>query len=261
MYVIIPNWIALPHRVGAFSTTRQGGVSRMPYDDGMDGGGLNLGSHVDDQLVDVESNRALLDCLLPTSPIWLSQVHGVNVVDAAEVRVGVEADAAITTKRGVVCAVLTADCLPVLFYDDAGHVVGAAHAGWRGLVSGVLENTVARMRASGDEVGEIVAWCGPAIGPQQFEVGTDVLEAFMARATALQMSAAVQSEIQSAFFAIPERTGKYLADIYRLARIVLREVNVHHVYGGEDCTVSDKRFYSYRRDKVTGRMAALIWLK
>lgn len=259
MHLIIPDWIGAPHNVGALVTSREGGVSLPPYDNGVGGGGLNLGAHVGDQLADVARNRALLDSLLPAPPLWMTQVHGVNVVDAGNAAIGVEADAAIATQPGVVCAVQTADCLPVLLCDVAGRAVGAAHAGWRGLVGGVLEGTVARMRDAG--AGEIMAWLGPAIGPQQFEVGTDVLAAFMAGARARQASAEILLQTESAFVPIAERSGKYLADIYSLARIVLREAGVARVYGGGACTVSDRQFYSYRRDKVTGRMASLIWLK
>ncbi|PUA18539.1 peptidoglycan editing factor PgeF [Glaciimonas sp. PCH181] len=259
MNLIIPDWIDAPSHVGALVTTRQGGVSQSPYDDGSGGSGLNLGAHVGDALSDVERNRALLLPFVPTAPIWMTQVHGINVVDAAAVESGVEADAAISTQSGVVCVVQTADCLPVLFCDVDGRVVGAAHAGWRGLVGGVLESTVARMRDAG--AGEIMAWLGPAIGSQQFEVGTDVLTAFMAAARARQASEDILQQTESAFVPIAARSGKYLADIYSLARIALQEAGVQRVYGGGFCTVSDQRFYSFRRQQVTGRMASLIWLK
>jgi YfiH family protein len=178
------------------------------------------------------------------------QVHGTEVLDAAVVEPASRADASISTRYGVVCAIQTADCLPVLLCDTGGRVVGAAHAGWRGLVNGVLQNTVARMRDAGAE--DLLAWLGPAIGPQQFEVGTDVFDAFIAR----------DSAMASAFTPIVSRQGKYLADIYLLARKTLAIAGVTRVAGGGLCTVTDaQRFYSYRRDGMTGRMASLIWIK
>jgi len=249
MELLIPDWTDIPANVGALSTMRSGGVSRGPYDDGQGGGGLNLGVHVQDEPAHVQRNRALLRSILPAEPSWLTQVHGVNVADAAQVRDAPDADACIASEPGAVCVMMTADCLPVLLCDAAGSVVGAAHAGWRGLAGGVLENVVAAMRGRG--AGEISAWLGPAIGPQQFEVGHDVVEAF----------ASHDAASRSAFVAIAGREGKYLADIYQLARQRLAEVGVQRVAGGGLCTVRDKRFYSYRRDKQTGRMASLIWLR
>jgi YfiH family protein len=247
---LIPDWPGAPANIGAIATTRRGGVSTTPYDDGAGGGGLNLATHVGDRFPDVQRNRALLQASLPAQPAWLSQVHGTTVVDAAAILEPVKADASIALLPNVVCAIQTADCLPVLFCDTAGRAVGVAHAGWRGLAAGVLENTVARMRSAG--AGEILAWLGPAIGPQQFEVGADVLEAFVAR----------DAGMQAAFAPIVQRPGKYLADIYRLARFTLAKVGVDRVSGGDFCTVSDaRRFYSYRRNGVTGRMAALVWIK
>jgi YfiH family protein len=249
MDFIIPDWTGISTNIGALSTTRQRGVSDAPYDDG-GSGGLNLGIHVGDRADDVSRNRALLRSALPAEPAWLSQVHGTTVVDAATAVDAPPADASIATEPGVVCAIQTADCLPVLFSDVEGRVVGAAHAGWRGLAGGVLENTVARMRKAG--AGEIVAWLGPAIGPERFEVGQDVLNAFVERDAALR----------SAFKPLAGQPDKYLADIFSLARTILGKAGVGRVYGGGLCTVTDqRRFYSYRRDKVTGRMASLIWLK
>lgn len=249
MDLIFPEWSAPPN-IGALTTLRRGGVSRAPFDDGAGGGGLNLAAHVGDRPEDVRQNRALLRPMLPAEPAWLSQVHGAAVVDAAAIANPVEADASFTTQRGVVCALLTADCLPVLFCDAAGSVVGAAHAGWRGLANGILENTVDKMREAG--AGEILAWLGPAIGPQRFEVGDDVLSAFVRR----------DPDAKAAFKPIDGRPGKYLADIYQLARIVLAKAGVERIAGGGLCTVSDQScFYSYRRDHVTGRMASLIWIR
>ncbi|MEO6919625.1 MAG: peptidoglycan editing factor PgeF [Collimonas sp.] len=261
MHLIIPNWAGVPANIGACATLRSGGVSQGPYDDGNGGGGLNLGAHVEDAPQAVAQNRALLQTLLPASPLWLTQVHGHDVVDAGTVDnavADVEADAAIATRPGVVCAIQTADCLPVLFADVGGRVVGAAHAGWRGLLGGVLQNTAARMRAAG--AGPIVAWLGTAIGPEKFEVGADVLQAFVDAASDTD-SAVRLVQIQACFTPIAQRPGKYLADIYQLARIALQQADVSQIYGGGLCTVTDKNCYSYRRDRVTGRMASLIWLK
>lgn len=252
------DWPDLPANVGALMTMRRGGVSPAPYDDGQGGGGLNLGIHVGDAPHHVAANRLLLTGILPEEPVWLSQVHGSAVADADRVQPGhvPEADAAVARRAGAVCAVLTADCLPVLFCDTQGKFVGAAHAGWRGLAGGVLEQTVQKMRADG--AGDILAWMGAAIGPARFEVGDEVLQAFAARAAGSPMEAAVHA----AFRPIDGKPGKYLADIYKLARCVLNDVGVTSVAGGEYCTVSNsRRFYSYRRDGVTGRQASLIWIK
>jgi YfiH family protein len=248
MQLLIPDW-QVPANVGAMTTLRYGGCSRGAYDDGAGGGGLNLGMHVQDEARHVLDNRRLLRSILPAEPAWLTQVHGTQVVDAEQATPVVEADGSVAARPGVVCVMLTADCLPVLFCDVSGRVVGAAHAGWRGLAAGVLEQTVAAMRRRG--AGDILAWLGPAIGAQQFEVGQDVLDAF----------AGPDPSCRSAFAAIPGREGKFFADIYQLARRRLAQAGVAGVSGGGLCTVSDPRFYSYRRDKVTGRMASLIWLR
>lgn len=245
------DWIGAPPNVGALSTLRDGGVSSAPYDDGASGNsGLNLAMHVGDAPENVQRNRALLRSFIPSEPAWLTQVHGTQVVNAESVNDTPEADASITNKRSIVCAVLTADCLPVLFCDAAGTIVAAAHAGWRGLANGVLEQTVQHMRDAG--ASNILAWLGPAIGPQKFEVGEDVRQAF-----------ANHGPISTqAFHPIQEQSGKYLANIYTLAKNVLGNVGVTHISGGNYCTVTDtKRFYSFRRDNITGRMASLIWLK
>lgn len=250
MDLIIPDWPDLPANVVAFSTSRRGGVSLAPFDDGSGSGGLNLGAHVADCPLHVQENRNLLRTLLPAEPAWLAQVHGTVVVDAAGLTGVPEADASFTTARDAVCAIMTADCLPVLFCDQAGRVVAAAHAGWRGLAAGILEKTVTRMRAAG--AGEITAWLGPAIGPDHFEVGEDVRQAFVAH----------DANVSDAFKPIAAHPGKYLADIYVLARARMRHAGVHRISGGGFCTVSNvRRFFSYRRDKITGRTASLIWLK
>ena len=247
---ITPDWPDAPLNIGVLSTTRRGGVSKAPFDDGAGGGGMNLGAWVDDCQSDVASNRAVLQTVLPSAPAWLRQVHGAIVLDAADVDNAPEADASFSNRTGIVCAIATADCLPVLLCDRAGRVVGAAHAGWRGLAAGVLEKTVASMRGAG--AGDIVAWLGPAIGPANFEVGDDVLAAFIGR----------YPDALSAFMPIADRPGKFLADIYCLARLALTSAGIEKISGGGLCTVEDsQRFYSYRRDRITGRMASLIWIK
>ncbi len=229
-------------------TTRFGGSSLPPYDDGAGGCGLNLGTHVGDDARRVAINRNLLRELLPNDPIWLTQVHGNKVVDAEQSRSGAEADAIISSGKNLVCCIQTADCLPVLFCATDGNAVGAAHAGWRGLASGVLENTIDRMFAAGAQ--DLIAWMGPAIGPQRFEVGEEVRAAFTDK----------DARAAAAFQPFPGREGKYKADIYALARLRLQDAGVQQVFGGGLCTVSDPQFYSYRRDHVTGRMASLIWI-
>lgn len=238
--MILPDWPA-PARVKSLMTTRAGGVSRSPW------ASLNLGDHVGDDPAAVAANRARLRERLPAEPAWLSQVHSARVVELG--RDGArEADAAVAREPGQVCAVLTADCLPVLFCDRAGSVVAAAHAGWRGLAGGVLEATIAAMRAP---PAEILAWMGAAIGPQAFEVGEDVRQAFLER----------HPEAATAF--VPQAVaGKWRADIYRLARIRLAHAGVQGVYGGGRCSFTESEtFYSYRREGVTGRMASLVWLE
>lgn len=253
MDIILPDWDDAPPNVNAFVTTRAGGVSRPPFDDGAGGGGMNLGLHVGDDAQAVMQNRARLRSKLPAEPAWLTQVHGNTVIDAGSITAdgeAVSADASFAAKPGAVCVIQTADCLPVLFCDVAGKVVGAAHAGWRGLAAGVLENTLSRMRAAG--AAEILAWLGPAIGPERFEVGADVLAAFVRYG----------EHAKTAFTPLEGKNGKYLADIYQLARLVLNQAGVKRISGGAFCTVNDaRRFYSYRRDKITGRMAAFIWCK
>ena len=250
MDLIVPDWIGVPANVGALSTTRRGGFSPAPYDDGAGSGGLNLGVHVNDEPELVRQNRARLRELLPAEPAWLTQVHGAQVLNAADIEDAPQADASIATRPGIVCAIQTADCLPVLFCDVHGRAVGAAHAGWRGLAGGILENTLSCMRNAG--AGEILAWLGPAIGPQCFEVGQDVFDAFVAR----------DGGMAAAFIPLQGQPGKYLADIYALARTTLNKAGVTKIFGGGFCTVTDaSHFYSYRRDRITGRMASLIWLK
>ncbi|MFF7706072.1 peptidoglycan editing factor PgeF [Pseudomonas sp. NPDC007930] len=237
--LITPDWPA-PANVGACVTTRAGGVSRGAY------AGLNLGDHVGDAPEAVAHNRAQLSALYGIRPAWLRQVHGIAVAHANPEQAD-EADASWSATPGVACTVMTADCLPVLFCDQAGTRVAAAHAGWRGLAGGVLEATVARM---GVAPGQVLAWMGPAIGPRQFEVGAEVREAFVSRHPAA-----------SAAFAAGVVPGKFIADIYALARIRLAAAGVTAVYGGGLCTIEDERFYSHRRANPTGRLAALVWLR
>lgn len=254
---IIPDWPA-PANVRALQTTRDGGVSVGGY------ASLNLGDHVGDDPVAVMRNRALLRAALPADPVWLKQVHG-NIVADADHAVGVpDADAALARLPGKVCAVMTADCLPLLLCDEAGTVVAAAHAGWRGLAGGVVEATVKAMNVTPER---LLIWLGPAIGPQAFEVGDEVRQAFMAHdpeaakafvpATAFH---AQNSQLLTAHSS-PLTNNKWLADIYLLARQRLALLGVERVYGGGLCTFTDaEMFYSYRRDQATGRMASLIWL-
>jgi polyphenol oxidase len=236
-----PDWPA-PGHVHALVTTRQGGFSRPPYDS------LNLAAHVGDNARDVTRNRTLLKrvCELPEEPFWLTQVHGCRVADSSAEAPGCEADAVISDRPDRVCAVLTADCLPLLICDRAGSRVCAVHAGWRGLADGVIEAAVSRMAIA---PAELLVWLGPAIGPDAFEVGAEVREAFVGR------------HAQDADAFRPGRADRWLADIYRLAHRRLARLGVGYVGGGDYCTVNQaQRFYSYRRDGVTGRMASLIWL-
>lgn len=238
---IIPDWPA-PANVHAAVTTRNGGISQKPYDT------FNLATHVGDDPRAVTTNRARLRELikLPAEPLWLKQVHGAEVVDAARVQDEPQADGSFAMQPRRVCAVLTADCLPVLLCDRSGTRVAALHAGWRGLAAGVIEQGVRALAVPGSE---LLAWLGPAIGPEVFEVGSEVRAAFVA----YDPQAGASFREQGA--------SKYLADIYQLARQRLAALGVEAVYGGDFCTVRDaQRFYSYRRDGVTGRMAALIWL-
>ncbi|MCB1841805.1 MAG: peptidoglycan editing factor PgeF [Halioglobus sp.] len=230
----------------ALCTTRQGGVSLTPYDT------LNLGMHVGDAAASVEANRARLAARMPAGIkiSWLQQVHGIDVVAASTTQYPPEADAQWSDRPGIACAVLTADCLPVLFCSRSGHRVGAAHAGWRGLAAGVLEATV---RAMDTEPGELLAWLGPAIGPATFEVGEEVQRAFVATA------GATVAQTRAAFRQHPEREDHYFADLYALARLRLEVAGVTAVFGGDLCTYLHKeRFFSYRRDGSTGRMVSLI---
>lgn len=234
---INPDWPA-PAKVRAFSTTRVGGVSTGPWS------GFNLGSRCGDEPLNVSHNRERLNRDLPSPVRWIQQVHGDTVWiyargDSSEV----EADATVSLRPGEVCAVLTADCLPVFFCNEQGDRVGIAHAGWRGLAAGILESTVKTLDVN---PGSLMAWLGPAIGPAVYEVGPEVVESF-------------HREREAAFVAHADR---YLMDIYAIARMKLEAAGVRSVSGGGFCTFSESdRFYSYRRDGITGRMAHLIWIE
>lgn len=238
-HFLYPDWPA-PARVRALVTTRLGGVSRAPWES------FNLGTHVGDDPASVAENRRRLRQHLPTEPHWLEQVHGIEVAAADAASPVICADASLTRQPGAVCVVMTADCLPVLFCDTDGRVVAAAHAGWRGLAAGVLESTLARMDV---DPARVLAWLGPAIGPTAFEVGDEVRAAFIALDPA------------GAAFVPTGQPGKWLADIFLLARQCLKRAGVEQIFGGSVCTVFDpERFYSYRRDGVCGRIASLVWL-
>lgn len=235
---LTPDWPA-PASVKACVTTREGGVSEAPFDS------LNLGDHVDDRPEAVAENRRRLTEHFSIQPAWLQQVHGIAVAQA-DPGIVATADASWTATPGIACAAMTADCLPALFCDRAGTRVAAAHAGWRGLAAGVLEATLDSLDVPADEV---LVWLGPAIGPQAFEVGPEVREVFIK-----QLPEAAKAFVPS------HNAGKFMADIYLLARLRLAERGVTAVYGGGFCTVTDPRFFSYRRAARTGRFASLVWL-
>lgn len=253
--ILRADWPA-PANVHAFTTLRQGaGVSQPPFD--TFNLGTRYGEHRDDPAAVARNRAELIERYgLPAPPHWLHQVHGTQVacfsapaLEDVEEAAEATADAAATASPGVVLAILTADCLPVVFAADDGSVVAAAHAGWRGLVNGVLENTVAAMDA---EPARIVAWLGPAAGPQAYEIGQEVFDAFVSRDARAAAAAA---------FA-PTRPGHWRVDLYALARQRLADAGVSRVHGGGLCTISDaQRFYSHRRDASTGRMATVVWVQ
>ena len=236
---LIPDWPA-PAGVKACVTTRAGGVSLAPFDS------LNLGDHVEDSPEAVSENRRRLTEAFSIKPAWLRQVHGVVVAEANPELIA-EADGSWTSTPGIACTAMTADCLPALFCNRDGTRVAAAHAGWRGLAAGVLEAAVESLQV---EPAQVLVWLGPAIGPQAFEVGPEVREAFMQ-----------QLPVTAEAFIPSKNPGKFMADIYQLARLRLAACGVTAVYGGGFCTVTDPRFYSYRRSPRTGRFASLIWLE
>jgi len=236
---IIPDWPA-PEHVRAYSSTREGGVSQGAW------ASLNLATHVQDDLKHVAENRRRLSeaLAIPNEPYWLEQVHGTEVV-RPELNTTHCADAAFTQQSDTPCVVMTADCLPVLFCDEQGTAVAAAHAGWRGLAAGVLEQTLKCF----EDHSMVMAWMGPAIGPKHFEVGDEVREVFVQQ----------HSQTESAF--VESRPGHWMADIFQLAQQRLSAAGVSQIFGGGICTYADAdHFYSFRRESITGRMASLIWL-
>lgn len=240
--VIKPNWPA-PAMIKAYTTTRIGGVSQNNFIS------FNLASHVEDDIDAVNSNRALLgkQLGLPNEPLWLTQVHGIEAVQAELYQNTVIADASYTQESNTVCAVLTADCLPVLICDRAGTCVAAIHAGWKGLAAGIIEATLKKLSVT---TKDLLAWLGPAIGPNAFEVGEDVFNLFITH----------EQQAEQAFKSIDKHT--WLANIYLLAKQRLMQLGVNSIYGGEFCTYTQaEKFFSYRRDHQTGRMASLIWIK
>ena len=244
MKTIVPNW-NVPAHIQAFTTTREGGVSLPPFDS------FNLGDHVEDDKSAVKTNRTLLveKFNLPYFPLFLTQTHSTRVITLPYEGNDLEADAVYTNQPNQVCLVMTADCLPVLFTNKQGTEVAAAHAGWRGLCDGVLEETVKCFQSSPEE---IIAWFGPAIGPNAFQVGKEVIEQFMA----------FDPIAETAFRPDPNEAGKYLGNLYQIATQRLNKLGITQIYGGEHCTFNEKeRFFSYRRDGKTGRMASLIWIK
>lgn len=240
--VIRAQWPA-PKSIKTLISTRTGGVSKAPFAE------LNLGSHVGDQQQSVDKNRELLASLLPNEPRWLSQVHGVDVADTRSLSGDLTpiADGTYSDLLNEVCCVMTADCLPVLMCNAQGTQVAAVHAGWRGLLGGILEVAVSKF----DKEDALLVYLGPAIGPGAFEVGPEVRDGFI--------SENIECEVA---FKPSSNEGKWLADIYQLAKIRLKLTGVNDIFGGDYCTYSDQeRFFSYRRDGQTGRMASCIWIE
>jgi hypothetical protein len=240
---LVPDW-PVPKNIKAVSTTRFGGLSKAQY------GTFNLAQHVGDSATDVMKNRTLLNeaLQLTSSPVWLNQTHGTNVLELGAKHVGItpNADASFTRQSGVTCVVMTADCLPILLCNASGTMVSAVHAGWRGLLNGVLENAVSKFPQADD----VFVWLGPAIGPARFEVGKEVEQAFVEK-----------HHVMAQAFR-PSGTAHFHADLYALARMTLLQCGVKKIYGGEHCTYNEAdEFFSYRRDTETGRMASLIWLQ
>lgn len=242
MNLIQPNW-SVPSNIRSFVTTRAGGFSLPPYDS------FNLGAHVGDALSAVKSNRTLLveQARLPQYPYFLTQTHSTKVLRLPYSIEGFEADAVYSNQPDQVCLVMTADCLPVLFTNKQGNEVAAAHAGWRGLCDGILEQTVAQFSCAEKD---IIAWFGPAIGPANFQVGEEVVQQFVTK----------DPQAIEAFVADPRKCGKFLGNLYLLAQLRLQKLGIQQISGGEYCTYDQQDlFFSYRRDNQTGRMASLIW--
>jgi len=237
---ITPDWPA-PKHIRAATTLRTGGFSQAEFSS------LNPAEHVQDNPEDVLKNRRQIKQMLalPSVPVWLQQTHSVDVICADQADQAFVGDASYTRKKNIVCTVLTADCLPLLLCDLQGSTVAAIHGGWRGLLNGIVENAVAKMPDT-----ELLAWLGPAIGSQCFEVGQDVYDLFVNKSRQFSCAFTQQSG------------DKYLADIYHIARIILNGAGVQKIYGGQFCTVTEtEHFFSYRRDGRTGRMATLIWME
>jgi len=246
--IILPHWNA-PDNIKSIQTIRQGGFSDTPFDT------FNLAEHVDDNIDNVIKNRKKLETILPSEPKWLNQIHSQQVVDAASSEIRTDADGSFTTQARIVSVVMTADCLPVLICNRQGNGVAALHAGWRGLLNGILEQGVDKLiKASHCQAEDLLVWLGPAIGPAMFEVGGEVRQAFLDKS-------ANQPKCSSCF--IPSiNQQKWLADIYQLARLRLSAIGIENVFGGTHCTYKEsEQFYSYRRDGKTGRMASLIWIE
>jgi YfiH family protein len=254
--LITPDWPKVK-KVGSLVTTRSGGFSEGGF------AGFNLATHVGDDALSVKKNRAMLRQYLPNEPIWLNQVHGIDVYDASSAQIYDQvptADAIVTNKPNQVLAILTADCLPILFSSMDGSVIGAAHAGWRGLCAGVIENTVIQMNRLLVEMGlvhtngDLQVWLGPAISQKYFEVGQEVVDLFINQD-------GHKGDVL-ACFTRGTVSGKYLADLHGLAKLRLAHIGIHKVYGEPHCCYEDKaHYFSYRREKVTGRFASLIWIE
>ncbi|MGC2166244.1 MAG: peptidoglycan editing factor PgeF [Gallionella sp.] len=239
-HCIVPDWPA-PDRVRTLQTTRLGGLSAAPFDS------FNLAQHVGDAPITVARNRMLLSSIFPSEPVWMEQVHGAAVANAGSTSCLPRADACVARKSAAVCVVMTADCLPVLLCDTRGSVVGAAHAGWKGLAAGVIEATIQDMQV---DANDLMVWLGPAISQESFEVGDEVRDTFL------------NGQDQASVAFKPGRIGKWYADIYFLARQRLESLGVSRIYGGGHCTYRDnERFFSFRRDGTTGRMGTFIWLE
>ena len=244
MNAIYPNWQA-PKNIKALTTVRSGGVSLPPFDS------FNLGDHVCDDPKAVQQNRSLLvdKFDLPHQPFFLIQTHSTKVIELPFTGSNVEADAVYTQQANQVCLVMTADCLPVLFFNKEGSEVAAAHAGWRGLCDGILEETVAKFKCP---TSDIIAWLGPAIGPTAFQVGEEIIEQFCA----------FDSNAKLAFTPDLTTSGKFLGNLYQLATQRLNKLGITEISGGGHCTYTEQdKFFCYRRDKKTGRMASLIWIE
>ena len=242
------NWLKAdwpaPEFIKAGTTLRQGGMSVAPYNS------FNLATHVGDEFVVVEKNRAMLK--VPNAPQWLEQTHSTKAILLPSKETVPKADAAYTSDKNIVCAVMTADCLPLLVTDKDGSCIAAIHAGWRGLCDGIIEETIKSLPAAPES---LLVWLGPAIGADVYEVGKEVYDAF----TLGVHENAIVPEVKQAF--TPTTAQHWLLDMYQMARLRLNKLGVSHIYGGDHCTLSeDEQFFSYRRDGVTGRMASLIWI-